>query len=139
MMFKLIIGVVILAIIGACVGYFVAPALVAFVFDGSWLASIPVFNVFLIAIVVHAGAIMTGYPLAALVGRLDVANASVMTGAVVYFILLAIAFFSNSVTPIILAFIMMTSELAVLLHRSIVLIPIALKNSQQNPQRGNIK
>jgi PST family polysaccharide transporter len=139
LMFKLISGVVLLAITGACVGFFVAPALVAFVFDESWLATIPVFNVFLLAIVIHAGAIMTGYPLAALVGRLDVANTSVMTGAGVYFILLAIAFFSNSVTAINLAFIMMASELAVLLHRSFLLIPIALKNRQQNPQRGNIK
>lgn len=139
LMFKLIIGVVILVITGACVGYYVAPALVAFVFDESWLSSIPVFNVFLLAIVVHAGAIMTGYPLAALVGRLDVANASVMTGAGIYFILLAIAFFSNSVTPIILAFIMIASELAVLLHRSLLLIPIAIKNSHHNPQQGNVK
>jgi PST family polysaccharide transporter len=139
LMFKLIISVVLLAITGACIGYFVAPALVAFIFDESWLATIPVFNVFLLAIVVHAGAIMTGYPLAALAGRLDVANTSVMTGAGVYFILLAIAFFCNSVTAIILAFIMMASELAVLLHRSLLLIPIALENRQQNPQRGNIK
>jgi PST family polysaccharide transporter len=139
LMFKLIIGVVILAIAGASAGYFIAPALVAFVFDESWLASIPVFNIFLLAIVVHAGAIMTGYPLAALVGRLDVANASVMTGAGVYFILLAIAFFGNSVTPIILALIMMVSELAVLLHRSLLLIPIALKSINQNPQRVIIK
>ncbi len=139
LMFKLIIGVVILAITGACVGYFVAPALVAFVFDESWLASIPVFNFFLLAIVVHSGAIMTGYPLAALVGRLDVANASVITGAGIYFILLAIAFFSNSVTPIVLALIMIASEFAVLLHRSLLLIPIAIKQSHHNTQPGSIK
>jgi PST family polysaccharide transporter len=127
LMFKLITAVVFLAIIGACIGFFVAPAFVTFVFDESWLKSIPVFNIFLFAIVFHAGAIMTGYPLAALVGRLEIANNSVVTGAVIYLLLLALSFLNNAVTPINLAYIIIGSEIAVLLHRTLFLFPIVLK------------
>lgn len=127
LMFRLIVGVVMLALIGAIAGFYLAPILVKIIFDESWLASIPVLNVFLVAIVIHAAAVMTGYPLAAVVGKLEVANSSVMTGAVIYFILLALAFSLNAIAPVYLALIMLISEFSVLLHRVIVLFPMAVK------------
>lgn len=130
LMFKLILGVISLAFIGALVGYYLAPLLVGLVFDKSWLASIPVLNVFLFAIVIHAAAVMTGYPLAAVVGKLEVANSSVMTGAVVYFVLLGLVFYLNMIAPVYLAAIMLISEFSVLLHRSIVLLPLAFTKLQ---------
>jgi PST family polysaccharide transporter len=130
LMFKLLISIVSFTILGAVIGYFSAPTLVVLVFDSSWLASIPVLNVFLVAIVVHAAAIMSGYPLAALVNRLDVANSSVITGATVYFLLLLIFYLMNSISPISLSMIMLLSELAVVIQRSMILIPIALRKYQ---------
>ena len=127
LMFKLIIGVVSIAIIGACTGYFVGPIFIELIFDENWLKSIPVFNIFLFSIVFYAGAIMTGYPLAAIVDRLDIANESVMIGAAIYFFLLALTFIGNQITPIILAYIMMVSEISVLLYRSFLLFPLILK------------
>lgn len=129
LMFKLIFGVVGLAVLGAFIGFFTAPTLVEMVFDQTWLPSIPVLNVFLFAIVIHAAAVMMGYPLAALVNKLEVANASVMTGATVYFILLVLIFHLDLVTPVYLALAMLISELAVLLHRSLVLVPLAIKRN----------
>lgn len=129
LMFKLISGVVVTALIGACIGYFTAPILVELVFDQTWLASIPVLNIFLAAIVIHAATVMIGYPLAALVNKLEVANSSVITGAVVYLLTLGLLFHLNVVTPVYLAFLMLISELSVFLHRSIVLVPLAFNRN----------
>lgn len=130
LMLKLIFGVISTALIGACLGYYFAPILVKMVFDETWLAAIPVLNIFLIAIVIHAGAIMMGYPLAALVGRLKVANSSVVTGSLTYFIFLGAISFLGIVEPLNLAIIMLVSELVVLIHRSVVLLPIVIKRRE---------
>ncbi len=129
LMFKLIFGVVGATVIGAFIGFFTAPALIEMVFDKTWLPSVPVFNIFLVAIVIHAAAVMMGYPLAALVNRLQVANASVMTGAVVYFIVLGLMFLLDFVTPAYLALAMLLSELFVFFHRSLVLVPLAIRRN----------
>lgn len=129
LMFKLIFAVLVVAAIGSYVGFLSAPILVEIVFDSTWLNSIPVLNIFFVAILVHAAAIMTGYPLAALVNRLEVANTSVITGAAVYFIFLGLIFYFDLVTPINLAGIMLTAELSVLLHRSLILVPLAIKRN----------
>jgi PST family polysaccharide transporter len=134
LMFKLIAGVVGVAIIGAFVGFFAAPSLVEMVFGPSWLASIPVLNIFFVAIVIHAAAIMTGYPLAALLNRLEVANNSVMTGAVVFFILLGLIYYLKLVTPVHIAGAMLISELCVLFHRSLILVPVAIKRTSTSSQ-----
>ena len=134
-MYRLISGVIFLALFGALAGYYFAPVLVAIVFDKAWLASIPVLNVFLVAIVIHAAAIMTGYPLAAVVGRLDVANSSVLTGALVYFVLLGLAFYLKLITPVNLAVIMLLSELSVVFHRSVVLFPLAVNQGGLSSQK----
>jgi len=103
-------------------GLIAQPAVVA-------VYSISVLNIFLVAIVVHAATVMTGYPLAALVNRLDVANVSVMTGAVVYFIILVLIFHLDLVTPSYLAMVMLISELSVFFHRFLVLVPLAIRQS----------
>lgn len=129
LMLKLILGVVGLTVIGAFLGFYIAPTLVEMVFDQTWLPSISVLNIFLVAIVVHAATVMTGYPLAALVNRLDVANVSVMTGAVVYFVVLVLIFHLDLVTPSYLAMVMLISELSVFFHRFLVLVPLAIRRS----------
>lgn len=127
LMLKLMFAVVAFAFLGAVAGYFLAPSLVIFVFDETWSASIPVLNVFLVAIVVHSAAMMTGYPLAAIVGRFDVANSSVVTGAIVYFSLLGLVFLFDVVEPTSLAIIMLVSEFFVFIHRSSILFPVVFK------------
>jgi PST family polysaccharide transporter len=130
LMVKLFFGVVVFACISAITGYILAPRLVPLVFDDSWLVSISVLNVFFVAIVVHAAAIMAGYPLASIVGRVDVANSSVVTGAFVYFLMLLIVFLFDFIAPKTLAAIMIVSELSVLLHRSSVLLPLVIKSNR---------
>lgn len=131
LMMKLILGCVCIVFVGALVGYFVSPTLINFFFDESWRNSLSILNIFFIAVVIHAGAVMTGYPLAAALNRIDVANSSVVTGAIIYCIGIIILIFTNNVRPLTLASLMVISELSVLIHRSVILLPIA-KNRSKN-------
>lgn len=123
LMFKLYFLVIILTAFGASVGYYISPLLIKVVFDSSWLSSIPVLNIFFITVVIHAAAVMAGYPLAASVGKLKVANSSVITGGVVYIVSLGFLIIFHDVSPAALAIIMLLSEISVLLHRAIFLYP----------------
>lgn len=127
LMLRLIFGIIALAFIGACAGYYLAPLFLKIFFNEVWTESLPVLNIFLISIVIHAGAIMTGYPLAAAIGKIEVANSSVVAGSIIYFVILGITFFLKAVSPVNLAIIMLISELSVFIHRAVVLLPIAIK------------
>jgi PST family polysaccharide transporter len=127
LMFYLIAAVMGLAGVGAICGYFLSPLLMTAFLDPVWLTSLPVLNVFFLAIPVHAAAIMTGYPLAALVDRLDVANHSVIFGAMVCLLLIAIMLIGEFVSPVTLAVVMLVSEFFVFVYRSTTLLPLAIK------------
>ena len=129
-MIKLIYGCVSLVFVAAIIGYFVSPSLLDFFFDESWKSSLSILNVFFVAVVVHAAAVMAGYPLAASVGRLDVANSSVVTGALIYCLGIAGLIPTDMITPIMLACLMILSELGVLVHRAFILLPLAKIKSQ---------
>lgn len=128
-----LIGVVVsISIVGSIFGYFMAPLILRFLFEESWLEAIPVLNIFFIAIIIHASAIMMGYPMAAIVNRLDVANLSVIIGAIVYGALLIICLVMNLITPIYLAVMMVISETIVVLYRGVILIPLVVKMNYSN-------
>lgn len=126
LMFRVIAGSVLLAICGALLGYFLSPYLLRIFFAPSWSSSIPVLNVFFVAIVVNTAAVMTGYPLAATVNKIKVANLSVMVGAFFYIAILYFSYLFDCISPVSLAMIMIVGELYVLLHRVIVLMPLAI-------------
>lgn len=130
LMIKLIYGCVLLVSVGAIIGYFVSPSLLDFFFDESWKSSLSILNVFFVAVVIHAAAVMAGYPLAASVGRLDVANSSVVTGALIYCLGIAGLLVIDEITPIMLACLMIVSEVGVLIHRAWILLPLAKIKSQ---------
>lgn len=131
LMLKLINYCIIVVAFGAFIGYFIAPIIIDLLFDDSWKDSINILNIFFIAVIIHAAAVMTGYPLAAALGRIDVANSSVLTGAIVYSILISVLLYLNQITPINLALLMIISEVCVLIHRSGVLIPLAKERVNQ--------
>jgi polysaccharide transporter, PST family len=130
LMIKLIYYCVFFVILGAIFGYFVSPFLISYFFDESWASSLSLLNVFFIAIVFHAGAVMTGYPLAAALGRIDVANSSVVVGAFIYCIGIIMLFEFGEITPLMLAALMIVSEISVLAQRTFTLMPLAIKKIQ---------
>lgn len=127
LLLKLTLGCVGLAILGAVTGYFVFPYLLDLLFKEEWLNSLPVMNVFFIAIVVNVAAVFAGYPLGAAVNNLQPANTSVTGGSLLYLALLAILLLFGRLNPVNLAILMVISELYVLIHRATVLVPIAIK------------
>ncbi len=139
LMIKLILIVTGVAALGAAVGYIVSPTLLIMIFDESWLNTLPILNVFLIAIVIHAATVMMGYPLAALLDRLEVANYSVMAGAVTYMTILGISYFFEIVTPINMAYIMIISESIVLIYRCGGMMPEIKKRINLNAKMKELK
>lgn len=127
LLLKIAIGCISIAIVGAVTGYFVAPYLIDLLLKEEWLRSVPVLNIFFIAIVVSVSAVIAGYPLAAAVNNLQPANTSVTGGSILYLALLALLLLLGLLTPVNLAIIMVISEFYVLVHRAIALLPSALK------------
>lgn len=116
-----------LAALGAVAGHFLAPHIIPAVFGQKWHAALPVLDVFLVAITVHVLAMMWSYPLAAALGRTDVANSAVICGALLYLVLAAPLVVLGSASPTALAKLMVVSELYIVVHCMAVLLPASRK------------
>jgi hypothetical protein len=110
---------------GGIVGFFLAPVLIPRVLGAKWTASISVLNVFFVAITVHVAAMMSGYPLAAALGRLDVANRSVVYGALIYLALASLSVVFHAASASMFAWLLVVSEAYVLAHCAIAMWPAA--------------
>lgn len=130
---QIIVVSILVSIIIAITSYIFIPLLFIHL-NNLWLTSIPIINIFLVAIVIHVAAVVTGYPLAAAVRRLDVANSSVITGGLIYTILVVVLYITNKISPSNLAALMILSESSVLIHRLIVLLPLVLKQYRPRHQ-----
>jgi PST family polysaccharide transporter len=107
------------------VGHFVAPTLVPLLFGAGWSASLPILDVFLIAVPIHVLTVMWGYPLAAALDRQDVANRSVVFGASIYVLLAVVLVLAGRATPRAFAWLVLVCESYVLVHRVVALWPEA--------------
>lgn len=124
---RVTIGCVAVAAAGAVLGHFVAQPLVPLVLGADWRPALPVLDVFLVAIVIHAAALMVGYPLAAAVDRLDVANRAVVVGAAVQLALAGVLLTTGRATPTGFAWLLALAELYVVVHCTAVLMPEAYR------------
>lgn len=112
-----------LVFVGAAVGFFTAPFLINAIFGVEWLPSVAVLNVFFVAILVHVLAVLMGYPICSALGQLEAANQSVVVGGFLYFAFFPLLYFSDYVTAISIAVLMIFAELYVLIHRSVCVLP----------------
>lgn len=124
---KVALGFAATATAGGVAGYFISPWLIGRIFGPEWLSSAAVMNVFFVALVVHALTVLAGYPLAAALNRLDVANRSVFWGSVLYLLLAAFVVVTGRPKPVTFAWLVVIAEAYVLLHRSIALLPGAVR------------
>jgi PST family polysaccharide transporter len=113
------------ALIGGITGHFLAPLLITKVLGAKWSASLGVLDVFLVAITVHVAAMMSGYPLAAALDRLDVANRSVVYGALIYVLLAGLSVVAKLASPVTFAWLLVLSEAYVLVHCAVQMWPAA--------------
>lgn len=135
---KVVLVCVIMACLGAIVGYLASPYLIPVIFGQAWIGAVELLYLFFVAIVIHVGAVMCGYPLAVTVGRVTVANRSVVQGAVIYFIGAAALIAFGWVRPEALVFLMICAELYVLVFRGVTLWPMAV-SMWRSEIRGSVK
>jgi polysaccharide transporter, PST family len=114
-----------IALVGGIVGHFLAPVVIPKVLGAKWSASVSILDVFLVAITVHVAAMMSGYPLAAALGRLEVANRSVVYGALIYVALAGLSVLFKVASPVVFAWLLVVSEAYVLLHCAMQMWPAA--------------
>ena len=133
---KVTLGILGVAVAGAVVGYLVTPYVIPWLFGTAFDGAIPVVNVFLLAITIHVLTVMSGYPLAAALGRLDVANRSVVYGSVIYILGAVGLLAADRASPIAYAWLMIGAESYVLVHRALALWPDAYR-SCSNSRRPN--
>lgn len=129
---KVAIGCFGVAVVGAIMGHFVAPFLIARLFGQAWTSVLPVLDVFLIAIAIHVLTVLAGYPLAAAVNRVHVANRSVVYGALLFVVLATGIAVSTGATPTAFAWLLIISESYVLMHRVVALWPTARRQLSQS-------
>ena len=125
--FKIAMGCVAIAFTGAVFGYFLAPRVIPFFLGAEWGSSIPILNIFFVALTVHVMAVMSGYPLAVAIDRVDVANLSVVYGSLIYILCTSILISLGRATPSTFAILMIVSEFFVLVYRGIMLWPAAYR------------
>tara|TARA_B100000989_G_C19529880_1_gene469006 strand:- start:3323 stop:4588 length:1266 start_codon:yes stop_codon:yes gene_type:complete len=123
---KIALGVISLAIIFSVIGYFVSPVLVPLIFGDEAIASLPILNIFFIAIVAHIITVFLGFPLFAILGRVNLANITISVGPIFYIIGLIIFYMLDLFDPIYLALLMVISELAILTFRAKVASPLII-------------
>ncbi len=119
--YKVVAGSIFVSILVSIFGYFLAPTLIPAILGDQWIKTIPVLNVFFIAIIIHVMAVMSGYPLAAALNRIDIANKSVVFGALVFLSLAVALIIFGGVSPVLLAVIMLASEFCVIVYRVLTL------------------
>lgn len=125
LLLRVTIAGVLLAAVGSVVVHFAGPHVIPPLLGEEWRAALPVLDVFLVAIVVHVVVLMVSYPLAAAVGRLDVANRVVTLSAGVQIGAVALLILAGRLTPISLAWLMVATEAYLLVHCGVLLVPLA--------------
>lgn len=112
---------VLMAALGAIAGYFFSPHLIGLLFGSEWQGASSILNVFFVAIVIHVSAVFSGYPLAAVLRKVEVANNTAVLGSIFYIISIAILIFTGNMSPRSMVGVMVATEMLVLLSRVLFL------------------
>lgn len=115
--YKILMGVVCVAIAASVSAMYLGPYILTFlgVVDPSEVMT--VLRILLIALVFQVLSMFTGYPLYVILGRLEIANRSIIYGAGVFYVLLAGLILSGQVQAMTLAWVIVLTELSVLAIR----------------------
>lgn len=130
LMMKLLSFIFILVLCVAVFSWFITHNFFEIFFEKQWLSAVDVLDVLLVALVVHVLAVMSGYPLAASMGKTVTANRTVFLGALAYIVCLLYAFSQSTITAIFMAWALVISESVVFLSRALLLWPLALKSER---------
>jgi polysaccharide transporter, PST family len=130
LLLKISVACVGLAIFVAIAGHALAPLAMSLLIRGDTQIVLSILNVFFIGLVVHVANVMSGYPLAAVLDRTDVANRSVVYGSILYAVCAATLIALNAITALTFAVIMVVAECFILGMRATLLWPQAYRRLQ---------
>lgn len=119
------------AVVVAGASHYLAPPAIDLLFGTQWRPATAVFDLFLLAFPIHVLTVFAGYPLAAALGAVSIANRSVVAGALVFPIAIAIASWLGTLDPQAVVLAMLAAEIAVLALRVRLLAPKLPRRSDQ--------
>lgn len=117
-LWRMVIGVVAISITGAVFTIVMRNEIVILFFGSQYLPATSVLCVFMITIIVNSPSILLGYPALGALGRLNLANRSVIVAGVFQIVVLAILATTGHATPIGVAVGILLAEVVVLTLRA---------------------
>jgi PST family polysaccharide transporter len=105
-----------------------AVTIVDFVFGSGYLSTIPVLQIFMITMLVNFLAVIFGYPACSAINRLDIANKSVVIGALLYFSIAIFLHANELISAISIAALVLVTESFVLIVRCVWVLNVRIKH-----------
>lgn len=118
-------------LIGGIIGYFIAPALIEFLFGDQFTASTEIFSIHMLALMFLFPSVMLGYPLLAALGFSKEVNGSVIIGALVFFCIAFYGYFSGAIDTEYYVWAVVGAELTVLVLRVYFAIKCVFMNESK--------
>lgn len=115
---KVIGGATLTACLGAAASAYFGSFVIRLLFGDDFIAALPVFQVFLLAIVINTPSVLLGYPMLGSLGKFNLANRSVIVAGGLQVIMLCIWYYLGYTSPVDVATAVLIAELAVLMLRS---------------------
>lgn len=112
------VAATLLACLGSALSAYLGVHIIQFLFGTSYVEALPVLQIFLITIIINTPSILLGYPMLGALGRLKLANYSVMFAGLLQVIVLCICYAFGRTTPVDVAIAVLLAELAVLMLRA---------------------
>lgn len=108
----------IIACLGAAFTAYFGAYIIQLLFSAEYVTALPVLYVFMITIIINTPSILLGYPMLGALGRLHLANRSVLVAGVVQLLMFSAIYFYNGTTPVNVALAVLAAEMTVLILRS---------------------
>ncbi|MFU0446969.1 oligosaccharide flippase family protein [Pseudocitrobacter faecalis] len=111
----LILGVPMLIV--SFIGYLLAPAFIKIFYGSSFLEATPIFNVFIVLTIVTFISVNFGYPAFAAIDKLNVANYTVICGALIQVFGILILYITENIHAISVVYMVLITELVIMTLR----------------------
>lgn len=112
------VGASLLACVGASLTAYLGTHIIKMLFGEEFIVALPVLYIFLMTIIINTPSIMLGYPMLGALGKLHLANHSVLVAGVMQIIVLCTCYLLGYITPVDVALAVLVAELAVLILRA---------------------
>lgn len=118
---------IVLAVLGIGLGLLLGEWLIGLVFGDGFVASYPVFVVFMLALAFAIPSILLGYPFLGAMGNNSAANKSVIYAGVIQLIALSVLYILDSISAVTVVGAVLLAEICVLIYRLVAAYPYMKK------------